>query len=511
LYFDNIENIVNEDYKKVLDLISSHNDLVEQLEILKEKRCVYEKSSLLFAGAEGNSINGVDSLEEGGSIFNYLAGTINANDEIKIKKMIFRVSKGRAVITFFDYINFDNDGLMKTKSKSATPVINKKIYTIFFPSGAQRVLFGKIINICDVFGASRYQIPSRDNIMDALSGINSEILEKRSVKTIFENTIHDSLKEKIEGNSSKLELYRLYFRKERMIYQNMAKCISSDTFLDAEVWLLKNKFEKIKSLVKEIFKEDDNQLTANFIDLEESNLPKPTYIPVNEFMLSFQQIVDTYGIPRYQEINPAIFNIVTFPFLFGIMFGDIGHGLAVMIFGFYLCIMQKKIEANSFLVKAVPYRYLIVMLGFFGFYCGLLYNDFMAIPLPIFKSCYDEDGSRETDCVYPIGIDHKWYEARNDLAFMNSFKMKFSVIIGVIHMIGGITLKGINYIHFKNKLGFFFEFIPQLLFMSLLFGYMNVMIFIKWSTDWTGIEDKAPSLITQLMNIYLKVGSVVYK
>ena len=45
--------------------------------------------------------------------------------------------------------------------------------------------------------------------------------------------------------------------------------------------------------------------------------------------------------------------------------------------------------------------------------------------------------------------------------------------------------------------------------MLALFGYMIIMIFIKWSTDWTGRSDLAPSLITQLMNIVLKLGDIV--
>jgi V-type H+-transporting ATPase subunit a len=51
----------------------------------------------------------------------------------------------------------------------------------------------------------------------------------------------------------------------------------------------------------------------------------------NHFISVFQQIVDTYGVPSYKEINPAIFTQVTFPFLFGVMFGDIGHGLLILI------------------------------------------------------------------------------------------------------------------------------------------------------------------------------------
>ena len=66
-----------------------------------------------------------------------------------------------------------------------------------------------------------------------------------------------------------------------------------------------------------------------------------------------------------------------------------------------------------------------------------------------------------------------------------------------------------NSLYFGSTLEFVFEFIPQIIFMLSLFGYMIVMIFIKWSIDWTGRSDHAPSLITQLMNIVLKLGDLV--
>lgn len=63
---------------------------------------------------------------------------------------------------------------------------------------------------------------------------------------------------------------------------------------------------------------------------------------------------------------------------------------------------------------------------------------------------------------------------------MNSLKMKMAIVIGVIHMVFGILLKGLNCIHFKKASGFFFEFLPELLFMLATFGYMSFLIIIKW-------------------------------
>ena len=58
--------------------------------------------------------------------------------------------------------------------------------------------------------------------------------------------------------------------------------------------------------------------------------------------------------------------------------------------------------------------------------------------------------------MYPIGIDPVWYRAENELAFVNSLKMKRSVIIAVIHMTFGIYLKAVNSLYFKKKLEFYF-------------------------------------------------------
>jgi V-type H+-transporting ATPase subunit a len=295
----------------------------------------------------------------------------------------------------------------------------------------------------------------------------------------------------------------------------MTKCILRDNFIDGEVWILASKFEKIKTLLKNLSEGDENKSTANFYDIADSKIPKPTHIPTNDFLYPFQQIVDTYGIPRYGEINPALFNTITFPFLFGIMFGDIGHGLAVLIFGLYLCIQNENLKRSNEKTdrQITRYRYFILLLGFFAFYCGFLYNDFLSVPLPIFGTCYtnvDDHASKlDKDCVYPFGLDPKWHSASNDLAFINSMKMKISVIIGVSHMIFGLLLKGLNMIHFRNCIGLIFEFFPQLIFVCILFGYMDILIIIKWTTDWSDQIEKAPSILSQLMNIFLKLGSVV--
>lgn len=45
----------------------------------------------------------------------------------------------------------------------------------------------------------------------------------------------------------------------------------------------------------------------------------------------------------YGEINPAIFQIVTFPFLFAVMYGDYGHGAVFFLMGCVMCLFHNQI------------------------------------------------------------------------------------------------------------------------------------------------------------------------
>ena len=136
----------------------------------------------------------------------------------------------------------------------------------------------------------------------------------------------------------------------------------------------------------------------------------------------------------------------------------------------------------------------------------------LSIPFDFFGTKWTSSnghGSRLRTEAYPFGFDPFWYTVDNDLVFFNSFKMKLAVIIGIIQMCTGLLFKCANTMFFRKPLDFFFEFIPQMIFMLALFGYMVIMIFIKWATEWNyNFDNEAPNLITTLMNMVLKVGGL---
>lgn len=91
--------------------------------------------------------------------------------------------------------------------------------------------------------------------------------------------------------------------------------------------------------------------------------------------------MNTYGVPQYKELNPAVFTAVTFPFLFGVMFGDVFHGALLFFLGVYLCLITPK--AGTTMRDIHNLRYMVLLMGLFSTYCGYIYNDFTSMPLEV--------------------------------------------------------------------------------------------------------------------------------
>lgn len=107
-----------------------------------------------------------------------------------------------------------------------------------------------------------------------------------------------------------------------------------------------------------------------------------------------------------------------------------------------------------------------------------------------------------------------WQLSDNKIIFLNSFKMKLSIIFGVAHMIFGVCMGVINMVHFRNKISILLEFLPQILFLCLLFAYMVSLMFLKWilfsstATEQIYKPGCAPSILNMFINMMLFKDSV---
>ncbi|WJX42217.1 V-type proton ATPase subunit a3 [Trifolium repens] len=132
-------------------------------------------------------------------------------------------------------------------------------------------------------------------------------------------------------------------------------------------------------------------------------------------------------------------------------------------------------------------------MALFSIYTGLIYNEFFSIPFELFgptaygcrdPSCRDSTtiGLIKVRDTYPFGVDPKWHGTRSELPFLNSLKMKMSILLGVSQMNLGIILSYFNAKYFGNNINIWHQFVPQMIFLNSLFGYLSLLIIVKWCT-----------------------------
>ncbi len=99
--------------------------------------------------------------------------------------------------------------------------------------------------------------------------------------------------------------------------------------------------EDSRSFSDEMINHEPN--TVCIVDEEYSSTDSrpPTKLKNPKFFKPFEMFIRMYGTPAYNEIDPTIFVALTYTFIFGVMFGDVGQGLVLMIGGFALYKVKK--------------------------------------------------------------------------------------------------------------------------------------------------------------------------
>ena len=127
--------------------------------------------------------------------------------------------------------------------------------------------------------------------------------------------------------------------------------------------------------------QDENKLShggslENGLETKEHQTP-PTLVRVPGWSTPLQSVIDNFGIPSYHETNPLVFMILTFPLIYGLMFGDFGEGPLFLALGlFLLWLKRRKVKIFEIGQLFVNGAELIVMLGIGITIFGFLFGDF---------------------------------------------------------------------------------------------------------------------------------------
>ncbi|KAL9244714.1 hypothetical protein vseg_018459 [Gypsophila vaccaria] len=413
-----------------------------------------------------------------------ICGIICKSKVLRFERMLFRATRGNLLFN-------QSPAEVYITDPTSSEVVEKTVFVVFF-SGEQARM--KILKICEAFGANCYPVPED---MTKQRQITKEVSSRLAD---LEATLDAGIRHRNKALSDigfHLTRWMNLVRREKAVYDtlNMLNFDVTKKCLVGEGWCPISAKPQIQEALQRATFHSNSQVGIIFHAMDAVESP-PTYFKTNRFTNAFQEIVDAYGVASYQEANPAVYTVVTFPFLFAVMFGDWGHGICLLFLALFLIARERKYSSQklgSFMEMLFGGRYVVLLMSLFSIYCGLLYNEFFSVPFHIFGpsayKCSDATCSdaRTAGLVkyldpYPFGVDPSWRGSRTELPFLNSLKMKMSIVLGVAHMNLGIILSYFNGRFFKNSLDIRYQFIPQMIFLNSLFGYLSFLIILKWCT-----------------------------
>ncbi|XP_042506301.1 V-type proton ATPase subunit a1-like isoform X3 [Macadamia integrifolia] len=414
----------------------------------------------------------------------FISGIICKSKILTFERMLFRATRGNMFFNQAPAEEYVMDHVLAEK-------VEKTVFVVFFSGEQART---KILKICDAFGANCYPVPED---ITKQGQITQEVLSRLSE---LEATLEAGIRHRNKALTSilsHLKKWTVMVRKEKAVYDtlNMLNFDVTKKCLVGEGWFPIFAKPQIQEVLLRATIDSNSEVGIIFHMMDTVESP-PTYFRTNKFTHAFQEIVDAYGVARYQEANPSVYTVITYPFLFAVMFGDWGHGICLLLGALILLAHERRLgsqKLGSFMELAFGGRYVLFLMALFSIYCGLIYNEFFSVPFHIFgetaykcrdPSCSDAHttGLIKYRDTYPFGVDPSWRGSRSELPFLNSLKMKMSILFGVAQMNLGIILSYFNARFFRSSLDIRYQFVPQMIFFNSLFGYLALLIVIKWCT-----------------------------
>lgn len=252
----------------------------------------------------------------------------------------------------------------------------------------------------------------KENLMNQLQSVEAKI--KEYLRTQYENICTASKKLNQYTTNFEIRKYAAYTKK------------NVNEFFILCGWMPENEAIKLQEEIENdenlfcIFEEDHNNIYST----------PPTKLKNPKLVRPFEMFTRMYGLPNYKEFDPTLLIAITYSFIFGVMFGDVGQGLLLLVGGALL--YRKKKMSLAACISCCG-----VFSTFFGFMFGSIFG---------FE-----------DVIQPIWL--RPMEAMTTLPFIGQLNTVFVVAIafGMFLILLSMVLHIINYIRMHDKESAFFD------------------------------------------------------
>ena len=238
--------------------------------------------------------------------------------------------------------------------------------------------------------------------------------------------------------------------------------------------------ENSRSEVKHIHGSQSEEYEYEEEDEKQTKLVVPSLIKPNKIFKPFTLLTRLYGMTNYSELDPTPIVAITYPLLFGLMFGDLGQGLVLFLLGLFMVVINLKNKENSMYDAG----FLLMWLGLAAGFGGLMYGSFFG---------YEE-------LFHPLFVN-PMHEVTTIL--------KMSIFVGVVHISIGWFLAMLNDIHNKKV---FLAFAEPFLKILILIGGAYVIFNYSFDLDaWFSPDSSIPYpvLLTIIPALFLLISKPI--
>ena len=243
-------------------------------------------------------------------------------------------------------------------------------------------------------------------------------------------------------------------------------------------WIPKKKMQQVKKSIADVFQD---RVAIKELDVTEKDMEgAPVFYDNPRWVKPFEIIMQLVSPPQYREFDPSPVLAIFFPLFFGVMVGDIGYGIVILLFALLIKKRFKDMAvavsvADILIISSIP---TII----FGYLFGEFFGDFGEMMGWLHP-------------VHFLGITWNRVEAMIPMLIL-------AVLIGIIHVFIGLIIGMRNAIITKSKKHFCEK--AGMLFM--LIAIITIVGMLASIVPETGIYPAAILLVTALPLILFGAG-----
>jgi V/A-type H+-transporting ATPase subunit I len=303
-----------------------------------------------------------------------------------------------------------------------------------------------------------------NNVKEALKEVNRRLKDNEEK----EKTVKETIKKLGEENKDHLASLKETSENILALLTAEKKILQTGRLATVKGFVPQKKF---KELTETVNTKMEGKALVLENELSESVVPPSKFVH-GRFVKPFEEITKLYGLPNYNEVDPTPLLAFTFPVLFGLMFGDLGHGLVLLIGGL---IVGSLIKGNQGMKNVC---YIMAACGISSCVTGVLFGEFFGIKFT------------------PL-----WFSP-----FENVFSfLLFALFVGIAQISAGVVIEMSNYLLKHNAADALLTSLPK-----LLFFVGGVYLIATCQLDF-GAWFGGPILAPVIPFIILVAGKPIYK